>query len=371
VTSTLRVALVEPYLGGSHRAWALGLARHSRHDVTIAAHDARFWKWRMQGGYLTLADHLRELAASGPFDVVLGSSMLHLSAFLGAARDLVGDAAVIAYFHESQLTYPLSPQDRPDDAYAMINWGSAAVADVVLFNSAYHLETFFAAVERFLRRFPDHDHAPLVDGVRERASVLEPGVDLRRFDAAAPVEADPPVLLWNQRWEFDKGPGEFAAAVTALAAAGRDFRVVMTGERFVGQPEEFEALPGVLGERLVHFGFAADEAYPSLVATADVVVSTALQEFFGIALTEAAYCGAFPVVPARLVYPERIPLQFHDRCLYPEGGLVPALEWALDHPDERRRIAAAVRGEMARFDWATMAPRYDAVFERAAASRAQ
>ncbi len=368
--SDLRVALVEPYLGGSHEAWARGYQAHSRYEVVLVAHDARFWKWRMQGAYLTLAEAYRaEVATGGPFDAVLASSMLHLPAFLGAVRDDLHRAPVALYLHENQLTYPVSPQDRPDETYPLINWGSAAVADLVLFNSRFHLEAFFAAAPPLLRRFPDYQHAGLVDAIRERATVLGVGVDLARLDAATPATIDSPVVLWNQRWEFDKGPAAFAAAVSALATRGHDFRVVMTGERFVGQPDEFEALPGVLGDRLAHFGFAADDEYTRLVRAADIVVSTALQEFFGIAITEAMYAGAFPLLPDRLVYPERIPAEHHERCLYQEGGLAGALEWALTHPDERRTIAAALRSEVARFDWAVMAPMYDDVLSRLASTR--
>ncbi len=37
---------------------------------------------------------------------------------------------------------------------------------------------------------------------------------------------------------------------------------------------------------------------------ADVVVSTALHEFFGIGVVEAIAAGAFPLLPRRLAYPE-------------------------------------------------------------------
>ena len=359
---TLHVALIEPYMGGSHEAWATGYARHSSHRVSLVTHEARFWKWRMQGSYLTLAAELEAVIDSeGPVDAVLASSMLHLPAFLGAARPLLGGTPAVLYFHESQLSYPLSPQDRPDEAYPMINWGSAAVADLVLFNSEYHRKTFFEAVPMLLRRFPDYQHGSLVSDVEKRSEVLPVGVDLRRFDGVADgATSDVPVILWNQRWEFDKGPAEFASAVTELVASGYEFEVVMTGERFVGQPDEFEALPAILGERLVHFGFAEDYEYRRLVAGSDIVVSTAIQEFFGIAVTEAMYAGAVPVLPDRLVYPERLPERLHPHCLYAAGELVGRLEWVLNNAEEAREIVGGLSDEMLAFDWSAMAPRYDA-----------
>ena len=38
---------VEPYFTGSHRQWAEGLARHSRHDIHLITHQGQFWKWRL------------------------------------------------------------------------------------------------------------------------------------------------------------------------------------------------------------------------------------------------------------------------------------------------------------------------------------
>ena len=55
-------------------------------------------------------------------------------------------------------------------------------------------------------------------------------------------------------------------------------------------------------------GFAKNlEDYWSLLKQMDVVVSTANHEFFGIAICEAIWAGAIPIVPDRLSYREHIP----------------------------------------------------------------
>ena len=217
----LRVALVEPYFDGSHRAWAEGLAAASSHHVEILSLPAAFWKWRMQGGYLTLADAYRDaVAAAGPFDLILATSMLHLAGFLGALRREAAQTPAVLYMHENQLTYPVSPRDREDLTYPFINWTSMAVADEVWFNSAFHYEQWFARVPALLRRFPDTRHDHLLAGVQNRSRVVPLGVDLTRLDAE-PIRRDaPPLSLWNQRWDHDKGPDELAAAIQALDDAG-------------------------------------------------------------------------------------------------------------------------------------------------------
>jgi glycosyltransferase involved in cell wall biosynthesis len=131
------------------------------------------------------------------------------------------------------------------------------------------------------------------------------------------------------------------------------------------EPEEFEAARDRLGERVIHFGRADRATYARLLWQADVVVSTAIHEFFGVAVVEAIYCGTFPVLPRRLAYPELLPANHHHRCLYDDfEGLMARLRWALEHPKAARRVSADLREVVASFDWGQMAPRYDAEMER-------
>jgi len=364
----MNVLLIAPYYGGSHSAWANGYARYSAHQVELLTLPARFWKWRMQGAAVTLAESARQLGVRP--DVILASDMLNLPVFLGLTRDILADVPVLLYFHENQLTYPLQPGDKRDLTYGMINWTSMLAADRVAFNSAYHKEVWFEELPRLLKHFPDCSHLPLVPAVREKSVVLPVGCNLARLDAARPGMAataatsaagEVPVVLWNQRWEYDKAPGVFLQALDVLAEEGVPFQVVLAGDSVRMTAYEFEAARERLGTRVIHYGWAEAATYVRLLWQADVVVSTALHEFFGISVVEAVYCGCLPLLPRRLVYPEVIPEEHHEVCLYDDfEDLLVHLRWALTNVDEAREARRGLRDAVARFDWASMAPRYDA-----------
>jgi glycosyltransferase involved in cell wall biosynthesis len=247
----------------------------------------------------------------------------------------------------------------------MTNWASMVAADLVLFNSDFHRTEWFEALPAFLRRFPDQRHGSnLIDLVSSRSEVVPVGVDLVRLDGPSPPAGPRPLLTWNQRWDHDKGPDLFTSVVLELFATGVDFDLALLGEQFVSNPTGFEEVREALGSRVVHYGFAPGGAYGEVLRKADVVVSTSRQEFFGVAITEAIYAGAFPLLPNRLVYPERLPDSHHDPCLYDDhDDLVAKLGWALQHPDEASRLAAQLKPVMAAFEWSLMAPIYDNRFE--------
>ena len=356
---TLRVALVDPYLGGSHLAWATGYSRSSSHLVTVLGHDARFWKWRMRGAHVTLAEAFVDAGGSDAFDVILATGMLDLAAFQG----LVGGDRIPAalYMHESQLTYPVAPGERMDETYPMINWVSCLAAGEIWFNSNYHREVFLDAIPTLLRRFPDYRHGHLIDRVREKTRVIPVGVDLAGLGPSDPLPG-PPRILWNHRWEHDKAPEVFVELVDRLHADGHDFRLLLCGERIGDSSDALRDLVDRHGDLIDLDGYLDDDAYRKALLDADIMVSTARQEFFGVSLTEAMAAGALPVVPDRLVYPERIPAYAVDRCLY-DGieDAVSKIASALTNELERRAISGRLADEAANFDWSQVAPTYDAV----------
>jgi glycosyltransferase involved in cell wall biosynthesis len=139
--------------------------------------------------------------------------------------------------------------------------------------------------------------------------------------------------------------------------------VAVVGQSFEETRVAFESAGAALGERLVHIGEPGSRAdYATLLASADVAVSTARNEFFGLAMLEAAYAGCLPLVLDRLAYPEIYPA----RMRYVDNDtLVARLRDAvLHHPEsgQGRAIAEA-------FTAASLGPQWRAAFRDAACSR--
>ena len=375
--SGLSVWALEPYFGGSHKYFLEGLAGHSKHDFTLFTLPGRHWKWRMQGGALSLARRAADgLASAGPRPSVLfASDMLDLPVFLAAGDPVVARVPAILYLHENQLTYPLPHGMERDLGYGFKNLTAAAIAEAVLFNSAYHRREFLKAAGDLLRAMPDEIPDWILEEMEAKARVLPVGCDLRRFDrhrsralsdAAAGRWGDPaagPLLVWNQRWEYDKAPGDLFAALRVLKASGVRFRLAMAGPNQGVPTADFLRARSELADHIVQWGrVAKGPDYASLLWASDVVVSTAVHEFFGVAIVEAMYCGCRPVLPRRLSYPELVPSEAHEDVLYGEGELVTALTRALAEP--RAWSEDWQRTWVARFDWASLGARYDEEIRR-------
>jgi glycosyltransferase involved in cell wall biosynthesis len=371
----MKVVLLEPYYTGSHAAWADGYAAHSRHQVTVLGLPGRFWKWRMHGGAVTLARQFMEMDAAP--DLLLATDMLDLTTFLALTRARTHHLPAAVYFHENQLSYPWSPDDRDmrqgrDVHYGFINYASALAADALFFNSAHHLAAFFDDLPRLLKHFPDYNELDSVETLRTKSQVLPLGLDLRRFDEQQPAVGGPtgrlrsrqsavgqPLILWNHRWEYDKNPEEFFRALSVLAERGLDFGLAILGESFRRQPGEFLEAQRQLGERVRHAGYVPDFVdYARWLWQADLLPVTSRHDFFGSSVVEAIYCGCFPLLPRRLSYPELIPPEYHDLCFYRDfDDLVARLASAVEQGSPLQ--PAALQAAVARFDWQAMAPLYD------------
>lgn len=384
-----RILFLESFFGGSHRAFAEGLAAHSAHDIDLRTLPAQSWRWRTRAAALQLAATLarergrpdpirspesRPLDLSG-YEAIVATDLLTLSDF----RALTSGPPVLLYMHESQMTYPLPRGETLDAATAFVDIRNTLFADRILFNSRFHRDRFLSVAHEVLGAAPDPALRDLAAVIAARSGVLYPGCELSRLlrgaagttGAAGPgawATGRPagPLIIWNHRWEYDKNPAPFFRTLQRLSGEGYPFRLALLGENPQYHPREFEAALETLSDHIVHYGYAEDRrTYERILAAGDIVVSTSVQENFGIAVVEAVAAGCAPLLPARLSYPEIIPEAYHDTCLYGSNAeLVKRLRSVLRDGVPR---TDGLRESMARYEWRAMAPAYDRELEALAA----
>lgn len=352
-----KILIIEPYYGGSHQVWTDGYRHHSQHDITLLTMPAQFWKWRMQGGAVTMA---REFAAlEHQPDLIIASDMMDVSLFRAITRT---DTPIAFYFHENQLTYPQNRRQHHGWQYGFINYASALSSDKIFFNSQFHLNNFYEELPRLLKHFADYNELQTIAQLRAKSAVLPLGLDLQRFDAyQSEKERDIPLIMWNHRWEADKNPAAFFDALYQLDAEGFQFELVLLGENFRQNPNEFEKARDHFGRRILQYGFADSfEDYAKLLWQSDYAISTSYQDFFGISVAEAIYCGCIPILANRLNYPYLIPENYHHDCLFRDSTLYGHLKQHL--LGNRTVDTLPLQQHISQYDWTKIAPLYDATF---------
>jgi glycosyltransferase involved in cell wall biosynthesis len=304
----MHILALEPYFGGSHRAFLEGWQRHSRHTFTALTLPPRKWKWRMRHAAVTLRDQAAaQLAAGARFDAVFASDMLNVAEWRGLAAPALRDLPAIAYFHENQLTYPYRVFGERDYHFGFTNMTTALAADAVWFNSAFHRDDFLTALTAALKRMPDFQPVAAIDTIRGKSAIMYPGVD--PLPPRGPRPSGPLRIIWAARWEHDKNPDDFFAALRILRQQNIDFRISVVGEQFRDVPPIFEQAQREFADIIDRWGYQPTrEDYLRALQDADIFVSTAHHEFFGISTAEALAAGCYPLLPRRLAYPELLNL---------------------------------------------------------------
>lgn len=293
------------YRAVSHARWADWLvSTFDEFDWHRLELPGRHFSWRIRGNPLSWLDALPDRAP----ELIVATSMVDLATLKGLHRRLAG-ARTVLYFHENQFAYPGSDAQTTSVEAQMVQLYAALAADRALFNSEYNRGSFIDGVETLLARMPDHVPPGVGRRIADKAQVLPVAID-----PIPPAGAkDKNLVVWNHRWEYDKNPGLFADAMIALAANGKDFRLALLGPRHRETPEALTRLREALPERIVADGALPSVEYRAMLGRAGIAVSTAIQEFQGLSVLEAASAGCIPLVPDALCYPEIYPPEYRYR----------------------------------------------------------
>lgn len=310
----MKVLLLSAYAAQSHVHWQSSLQAMFPHwSWQVLTLPPRHFSWRVRGNPLVWA--LQERAVlEAEYDFLLVTSMVDLATLRGLVPALSRLPCAV-YFHENQFAYPQTGVRHSLLEAQMVSLYAALAADKVVFNSSYNRKTFLAGCAQLLRRLPDYIPDGVVDLLAEKASVIPvPYGNDADADAAATdgwpggtrkSPGVPPRIVWVGRFEHDKNPAGLLRILTELESLELNYELAVVGQQFRASPAEFAQIEETFGHRLVRFGYVESTAdYIALLQGSDVVLSTALHEFQGVAVLQAVAAGAVPVVPARLVYPE-------------------------------------------------------------------
>jgi len=227
--------------------------------------------------------------------VIFASSMFNLCEFMALRPDLK-TAKTILYFHENQLNYPKrKAEEERDFHFGWVQILSCLCADQVVFNSEYNMNTFFAAIPQALNKVPtfQFNTEDILTQIKKKSSILYfplkiPDIHLKLNNIKK--AQDTINILWNHRWEYDKDPDSFFEVILKLSKRTKNFKVFVLGEAYEEQPKIFESAKGQLEELGVigHWGYCeSKEKYYEILNMCHVVISTAIHEFYGVAILEA------------------------------------------------------------------------------------
>ncbi|KAI9531349.1 Glycosyltransferase-like domain-containing protein 1 [Dissostichus eleginoides] len=162
-----RVLLVEAFYGGSHKQ-LMDLLQENLSSCCLCSLPAKKWHWRARTAALSLS---QSIPTCGSYRVLFCSSVLNLCELVALRPDLARLKKVL-YFHENQLVYPVRKDQQRDFQYGYNQVLSCLVADVVVFNSSFNMESFLSSISSFMKKIPDHRPKDLEQLIRPKCEVL-------------------------------------------------------------------------------------------------------------------------------------------------------------------------------------------------------
>jgi glycosyltransferase involved in cell wall biosynthesis len=297
-----RILLLSAYDANSHRLWRERLAQlFPDYEWTQLALPPRHFNWRIRGNSLCWAFADNDSAVDigrGDYELLIATSMVDLASLRGFIPALANIPNLV-YFHENQFVYPASSQRKEN------------------------------IEPQLLQKLPDTPAKSILLKLEQSRVIPVPLMQLpkpspKTSPAAEAQAADSLCLevLWNHRWEHDKGPDLLLEVVRIICRRKIKLRLHIVGEQFRQAPASFAEIQQLLQRQQglpgkdFEFGFLADpQRYLELLSSCDVVLSTALHDFQGLAIQEACVAGCTPLTPDDLVYPEYLAAEF----LYPRA----------------------------------------------------
>lgn len=370
-----RILLLSAYDAVSHRLWRERLqALFPEHAWQQLALPARHFTWRIRGNSLQWALQQKQILEQS-FDLIIATSMVDLASLRGLLPQLAAIPTVV-YFHENQFFYPTGHKPSANIEPLLVPVYTALCADQIVFNSAFNRDTFLTGANSLFNRLPDNLGGAIEQALQASCVIPVPLDDqefmVSRDNTATNKDSALLHVVWNHRWEYDKGPDLLLAVAEAILSQAMPVRLHIVGQQFRQTPDTFTALHKVL-EQIAsqqgargEFGFVANrQHYLEILGNCDVVLSTAAHDFQGLALQEAIALGCTPLAPDALAYPEYLESEF----LYEMDKDVTATAQRIinrlcQYCQRKESREALPRADVSRYKGSTLRAAYAELFDR-------
>ncbi|XP_043361026.1 glycosyltransferase-like domain-containing protein 1 isoform X4 [Dermochelys coriacea] len=364
----MRILLIEAFYGGSHKQLA-DLLQEEIEECVLYTLPAKKWHWRARTAALYF---MQTVPANANYRILFASSVLNLTELIALRPDL-GKLKKVLYFHENQLAYPVQKCQERDFQYGYNQILSCLVADIVVFNSAFNMESFLTSIGKFLKLIPDHRPKDLEKIIRPKCQVLYFPVrfpDVSRFmpkHKLAHLEKITGVKGNGDTYLFRGLPFQQKYRATGSLMKNSSSRpesglCEAQSELCTTQQERLQ-YPLISLEKL-NKSKASESTNQEVPCQEDKQHVTfnpcnllsgmdyqqrPLHIVWPHRWIEAVYCGCYPLCPNALVYPEIFPAEY----LYstPEQ-LFKRLQNFCKRPDIVRKHL--YKGEMDQFSWAAL-----------------
>ncbi|XP_071666821.1 tRNA-queuosine alpha-mannosyltransferase isoform X9 [Patagioenas fasciata] len=311
----MSVLLIEAFYGGSHKQLMDLLQEELQDDCVLCTLPAKKWHWKAR----TAALHfMQTVPTSANYRVLFASSVLNLAELVALRRDL-GKLKKVLYFHENQLAYPVQKCQERDFQYGYNQVLSCLVADVVVFNSAFNMESFLTSIGKFMKLIPDHRPKDLEKIIRPKCQVLYFPVrfpDVSRFmpeHKLARLQKVIGVKRNGDAYQLEGLPGRQKSGDLMKNSNAHGESGLCTPEH-EGLPspspaperpnkaEASESTNPCQGEDKQHLPFNLCNIMSGWDSR-----QRPLHVAWPHRWVEAVYCGCYPLCPKALVYPEIFP----------------------------------------------------------------
>ncbi|KAM6332691.1 tRNA-queuosine alpha-mannosyltransferase isoform 4-T4 [Podargus strigoides] len=338
----MSVLLIEAFYGGSHKQLMDLLQEELQDDCVLCTLPAKKWHWKARTAALYF---MQTVPTSTNYRFMPEHKLARLEKVIGVKRN--GDTYQLEGLPGQQKSEALGGLMRNNEAHH--ESGLCEAQPELCTTQHKGLPSPLTALVR-----PDKFEASESTNPCQGEDEQHLSFNLSPILSGRDYQQKPLHVAWPHRWEHDKDPETFFKVLLKLKEKDLPFHVSVLGEAFTEIPDIFSEAKKALGSSVLHWGYLpSKDDYFQALCMADVVISTAKHEFFGVAMVEAVYCGCYPLCPKALVYPEIFPAEY----LYstPEQ-LFKRLQNFCKRPDIVRKHL--YKGETAGFSWAALGGKF-------------